>query len=838
MGGGSSKAKSLKTEVAKDGRSTGQESTASASKKKNSKKKRSRPMDSVGDSNYVCDGTSNDYALLYVQPGSNMLVCLWLTVDQTSGETAITPGKHSKTIEIFERAANGGGTVEDVHFRETSAQEIAHECKGSRGIVLLCDAVTVEGQALMRFLWARNLWMRTQKSTIIMILPSCSADPNGPRTTHPSLFGTAFSVLTTINILGLEFGESFLKKGKLTKQQGGTKRSCEARGTRIAFCPRHVWYASQNYGQVGSKDYGTNLSLVKSILTRFHLRGKIRSALENPIGISTSDRTESQKDQDKDAAVELKRLQEEVLTLKHQNSLRRQASMAANSAMDDSASIQDARIDAKNSEDDLLSGFAMGIGVDGKKDNLASMKEMPSKVSQARHASLATAAARHRRAKLQESGSVPHMDDLDCETIYLEGTDPAFFDYFLSSSFEQLVLHNNAYFDGIPGMQQSNLEKAIGNLTALWKIVWKRSDLDGEVLGEDPAGYEDADTRVVPVGKPIGFSRAYCSTLPLGDVGTWPSGGLVVVGGGGDVSKHIVTSIAAIASPNVVVDSKPERRFTTLPENMNEMQAGIEADVMQFSLDDQDASLRVEKKASKAAFGTGGAGVGGVRHVLSYLTQLKDMPKHKPWTTGSCDALIVYDSADDPEQLVRFLKARHSAIAGIDEPPSVVLAMLIPEATGDSAQWERVAQVLAAEASFTCNLVLFLKSGDVIRGDMNVYVSFNIYCGPGGFSQGFCVEGDVEEAPRKVISQILGHTHPSAPIANAGYGISATPRGAKNSIWSVLAVVHTLILDIYMRALQAANETWDDDKMESLTALGTVRSKWIDNFTIKESGVV
>ena len=121
---------------------------------------------------------------------------------------------------------------------------------------------------------------------------------------------------------------------------------------------------------------------------------------------------------------------------------------------------------------------------------------------------------------------------------------------------------------------------------------------------------------------------------------------------------------------------------------------------------------------------------------------------------------------------------------------------------------------------------------------MNVYVSFNIYCGPGGFSQGFCVEGDAEEAPRKVISQILGHTHPNAPIANAGYGISATPRGSKNSIWSVLAVVHTLILDIYMRALQAANETWDDDKMESLTALGTARGKWVDTFTSKDSGVV
>ena len=82
------------------------------------------------------------------------------------------------------------------------------------------------------------------------------------------------------------------------------------------------------------------------------------------------------------------------------------------------------------------------------------------------------------------------MDDLDCETIYLEGTDPAFFDSFLTSSFEQLVLHNNAYFNGIPGMKQSNLEKAMGNLTALWKIVWKRSDLDGEVLGRDQLGMQ------------------------------------------------------------------------------------------------------------------------------------------------------------------------------------------------------------------------------------------------------------------------------------------------------------------------------------------------------------
>ena len=115
-------------------------------------------------------------------------------------------------------------------------------------------------------------------------------------------------------------------------------------------------------------------------------------------------------------------------------------------------------------------------------------------------------------------------------------------------------------------------------------------------------------------------------------------------------------------------------------------------------------------------------------------------------------------------------------------------------------------------------------------GVMNVYVSFNIYSGPGSFAHGFCVDGDNDGAPRKVISQILGHTHPRAPIANAGYGISATAPGAKNSIWSVLAVVHTSILDIFMRALQAANDAWDDDQMEKLTAIGTQRSKWMDIF--------
>jgi len=313
--------------------------------------------------------------------------------------------------------------------------------------------------------------------------------------------------------------------------------------------------------------------------------------------------------------------------------------------------------------------------------------------------------------------------------------------------------------------------------------------------------------------------------------------------------------------------------------------------LMQFSMDDDDASLRVEKQPSKAALGTGGAGVGGTRHLLTYVTGLRELSAHKPWTTGACDVLIVYDGSDAPADLVKFLEARSKAIAGVAEPPSVALAVLIPEATGNGAQWECVAHVLAAEAMFPCDLVLFLKSGDVERsaaclaslatcpvdvsaichhcapfpqvhhavcflatsnsrgegevgclvdmtgltgggqgGMMNVYVSFNIYSGPGGFADGFCVQGDADGAPRKVISQILGSVHPRAPIANAGYGISATAPGAKNSIWSVLAVVHTSILDIFMRALQAANDSWEDDQLDKLTAIGTQRSKWMDIF--------
>ena len=883
MGGGSSKPKEQKAtpSAKKAAQHASKETTSKSSKPKPKKKNASKTKaDSMASSDYQMDENSDEFVILHVPPGSNELCCVWLKLDKASGISTPVSNRDTKRINVFKRARNGGGTVEDVDFNEASALELANSCKGSRGIVLICDAMTVEGQALMRYLWARNLWMRTQNSTVIMILPSYSKSSTGFGTTHPSLFGTAFNALTTITVLGLEFGESFLKKGKKTKRQGGSKRSCEARGTRMAFCPRHIWY-----GQL--KD---SLVIVKKVLCRFHLRSLIRKTLEEEDADAAVGKGATRRKADEEAAEELQRIQKECLAKRRNSLLRRQASIAAGSA--ESLNME-AKGDSEEEDDDFLSGFEMNIdeilphSATDKSEDVNRTSDN-AKVSQARHASLATAAARHKRSKANKDGQSleSSRNRPDCETIYLD-SDPAFYEAFLSKSFEQLVMHNNAYCDGIPGMHQNNLEKAMGNLNALWNIAWKRSDVDGEVLGEDTSLYVNAAEEVVPVGPPSEFSRRYCKKLPLGDVGTWPSGGLVVIGGGGEVSMHVVLEVGALASPNVTI-GKPERRFTTASSNLN---SGNYADVMEYSIDEMDAAVKVEKLPSHASLGTGGAGVGGTRHRLSYVTDLKSLKSHKPWTSGECDGLIIFDSADDPSELVKYLEERGKSIVGVDEPSSVILALLIPEASGSTSKWEHVAQVLAAEAIFPCSLVIFLKSGDVERsssclasiatcpvdvsaichhcspfsgvhhavcflatsdssgegevgclvdmsnltgggqgGEMNVYVSFNIYSGPGGFANGFCVEGDGEGCPRRVISQILGETHPLSPVANAGYGISATAPGVENSIWSVIAVVHTIILDIYMRVLQAANDAWSDDELPKLEALGTQRSRWMDIF--------
>ena len=264
------------------------------------------------------------------------------------------------------------------------------------------------------------------------------------------------------------------------------------------------------------------MNIVKRILTRFHLRGLIRTALETPSS-SASGGGALQRKQDQDAATELKRVQEEVLVRKRQSKLRRQASFAAGIAMEGDVLDMENTGGAGTAEaDDYLSGFELSdVSDDKKKDGADDVNntnvrndDADEKVSLTRHASLATAAARYKRVQIEQDGQTGSLVKRpDCETVYLNGSDPSFFDGFLSSSFEQLVMHNNAYFSSIPGMNQANLEKAMGNLTALWRVAWKISDVDGEVLGDDPSLYANASTEVVPaVGAPMDFNRAYCSS--------------------------------------------------------------------------------------------------------------------------------------------------------------------------------------------------------------------------------------------------------------------------------------------------------------------------------------
>ena len=98
---------------------------------------------------------------------------------------------------------------------------------------------------------------------------------------------------------------------------------------------------------------------------------------------------------------------------------------------------------------------------------------------------------------------------------------------------------------------------------------------------------------------------------------------------------------------------------------------------------------------------------------------------------------------------------------------------------------------------------------------------------------GFCVENDKEDSPRNIISQIIGQTHESAPIANAGYGVAASNEvgGDVKSVWTVLANIPSTMTDVLLRALTGADSCWDIEKMEiELHALGDLRTAYIEAF--------
>ena len=74
-----------------------------------------------------------------------------------------------------------------------------------------------------------------------------------------------------------------------------------------------------------------------------------------------------------------------------------------------------------------------------------------------------------------------------------------------------------------------------------------------------------------------------------------------------------------------------------------------------------------------------------------------------------------------------------------------------------------------------------------------------------------------------------------SPLAHAGYGISAAEDGTRNSMWSTMAIVHSMLLQVFMRTLQAAGAVWDDvEQAAEFESLGQLRADLLKHFVEAE----
>ncbi len=249
---------------------------------------------SFGNFNFSLLPTSKDIAIMHISPGSNDLTIDWMMLNEETCEVSWSNKRQSIQMPIMNRESNGGGTVDDINFLPNASKTIVKHCSKTRSITLIVDVMTVEGQALIAFLWNQNPWLKSSNSTIILILPTYSSERAGKGTTHPSLYGPAHAPLHAAVALGTWFGESFLSTKK--------KKVPEAGGTRVAFVPRHVWYASTNPVN----------HIVSELLTRLHLRLRIREELVNKSAIESKQSEDSYENVEN----EFKRLQQLYETTK------------------------------------------------------------------------------------------------------------------------------------------------------------------------------------------------------------------------------------------------------------------------------------------------------------------------------------------------------------------------------------------------------------------------------------------------------------------------------------------------------------------------------------------
>ena len=1271
MGGGSSKTNTLQAKV----KAHGAIKTSSFKRKANSSSN-SISFGSVNSSSYVPTPASKDLAVLHVRPGSNAMTIDWMLYNDKNCQVTGNADRDSKQIPILTRESNGGGTVDDITFLDDAAKNIALACTKTKALTVIIDVMTVEGQALLNFFWADNLWLKTSNSTIVLILPTFSHERAGMKTTHPSLYGPAHAPLHAAVALGTCFGSSFQSTKK--------KKIPEAKGTSIAFVPRHVWYANtdpvtkiitlvlsrlylrlklrqewankktknttvdETYGNV-EQEYKrlqalyTNTKEKREQLLERALQRKQQDALKRSSrkkAIANAKETEfenrraakehemeqkNNKDKAKqewinanqteavmlpveqsgewsqhvdpatghhyyinsitnetswtkpnefgDQEHEIKQVDPETRSQAAQGSEHMQTqdpnntiaesplaqddpgatllpveqsgewsqhvdpatghhyyinsitsetswtkpnefgdqeheikqvdpetlNQAANAAKKATPSVSNASPTTKNEqtrqpertptkrkgkrrqrkksgssfkvagsvdEDDLdafemddgtgefdafemeeeysdedetyegddVEDFALGFATtnassaatttveNNKEDNtvggnwdvnvddgvekskrqtnaeeyavgdlvvfqrskkpkraeiisiepggymiqflqkkaykikfstpefltllpstgastkeekeldnyamdmqdstnvleddyemamatingdntaqsssllptlptfksctaptntlykhyqtvgtkteeqegVATKSDEPEGHDQREWENIGTLwcdiALKNVRMKQQQSKKTTPPVEPMCEMIFYSGSRPEHYSGFLTISLERLVMHQNAYSEGVT-VTQDDVETSLDQLSKLWASTWQYMYVEGEVVDEDQIAQEEM--AIAAGGTPGEFSREYCQHLPLGDIGTWPSGGIVLAAAGSNASKLVKASQSEV-------------------EYMHQ----------------NDSTTTTSSSA-----------VPRLRQEIEYAYSLDKLLQLKTWKDASSDCILVVDVHDDPVPTIAFLVAqsklkqqcREKMINGedFDTPQSIVVALLLPPAQDHGPQWANAAQILATDMMYPggIDLMVLMQAGlsantascltSMVRcpvdfsavckhmtpfpkihhaigfvakingatgetgvgclvdttglydgapedQDMSVYCSYSIYSGPGGYADGFCVDGDAKDNPRRIIAQIIGQTHASAPVANAGYGVAASNAVMTkdaNSVWTVLATIPSTMTDVLLRTLTGADACWDVEKMDSeFAALGELRSAYVEVF--------
>ena len=290
--------------------------------------------------------------------------------------------------------------------------------------------------------------------------------------------------------------------------------------------------------------------------------------------------------------------------------------------------------------------------------------------------------------RMKQKKSKPPPARPVCEIIFYAGSRPEHYSTFISASLQCLVMHQNAYSSGVT-VTQEDVEESLKVLSKLWPSTFQYMHVEGEVGDADQIANDAMP--VVAGGRPSEFSREYCTKLPLGDVGTWPSGGIVLAAGGPQAAILVQAS---------------QMEVETIEHNEQKFEA---------------------KKKKKSNTQVNPNSTDRVRQNIEYAYSVEKLLQLKSWKKATSDCLLVIDVADDPDSVIHFLNdqgdlktkfyEKMSRGEKADIPPSIIVALLLPTAQGKNQEWATAAQILAHDKMHpgSVDLMLLMQAGSSVH---------------------------------------------------------------------------------------------------------------------------